>query len=113
MSSNDLHENRLKQVSQGWKDLGKWLLVDEAAEMLGVSRRTVYTYLKENKIQSIKSRGRRLVTTGSVVGFLLQQKVIEINNLKEDELKKEGLSHLKSEKWKRKIRKERSQGLHL
>lgn len=100
MSSVDMHENRLKEVSQGWKDLGKWIYVDEAADILGVSRRTVFTYLKENRISGIKSRGKRLVSTGSVMGFLLQQKVIEINNLKEDELKKETLNHLRAKQRK-------------
>jgi len=100
MSSVDIHENQLKEVAQSWKDLGRWIYVDEAADMMGITRRTVFTYLKENKISGIKSRGKRLVSTASVIGFLLQQKVIEINNLKENELKKETLYHLRAQQRK-------------
>lgn len=104
MSSIDMYENRLNEVLPEWKDLGKWLYLDEAAEMLGVSRRTIFTYLNENKVSGIKSRGKRLISTGSVIGFLLKQKMIEINSLKEVEVKKEVLYHLRTQQKTRRVK---------
>ena len=107
-------ENQLKdEVREGVLNVGRFMLVDEVSETLGVSRRTIFTYIKENKLSSIKSRGKRLIYTGSVLVYLMKQKVIELNEIKEKELKEEVKSQLKSELWKQRIRKERSMGQHL
>lgn len=107
-------ENQLKdEVREGVLNVGRFMLVDEVSETLGVSRRTIFTYIKENKLSSIKSRGKRLIYTGSVLVYLMKQKVIELNEIKEKELKEEVKSQLKSELWKQRIRKERSMGQNL
>ena len=107
-------ENQLKdEVREGVLNVGRFILVDEVSETLGVSRRTIFTYIKENKLSSIKSRGKRLIYTGSVLVYLMKQKVIELNEIKEKELKEEVKSQLKSELWKQRIRKERSMGQNL
>lgn len=41
--------------------VGSWLSVSDAVEALGVSRKTIYTYLNNEKLISKKQLGRRLV----------------------------------------------------
>jgi excisionase family DNA binding protein len=36
--------------------------VDEAAQLIGVSRRTIYELIAQRRLKSIKLRGRRLIT---------------------------------------------------
>ena len=56
---------------------------------LGVSRRTIFQYLHDNKIKGIKWKNKRLIDSVSVVGFLLNKKVIEVTNLKNKEMVRE------------------------
>lgn len=113
-ATSTIKENDIpNEIEQSGSKMGRFMLVDEVGETLGVSRRTVFTYLKEGKISGIKSRGVRLVYTGSVLGYLLKQKVIELNEIKERELKEELRSQIKNELWQKKIRTERSNGKHL
>jgi len=112
--TSTIKENDIpNEIEQSSSKMGRFMLVDEVGDTLGVSRRTVFTYLKEGKISGIKSRGVRLVYTGSVLGYLLKQKVIQINEIKERELKEELRSQFRTELWKKKIRTERSKGHHL
>lgn len=105
------HEDELPDiVKQNSSKFGKWLYVKEVSEILGVSERTVYQYLKDYRLSGIKSRGRRLVSTGSVLVFLMKLKVIEIQNINETELKKDSLYKLRDEKWKNDLRKKISNG---
>ena len=90
------------EIEQSGSKLGRFMLVDEVGETLGVSRRTIFTYLKEGKISGIKSRGVRLVYTGSVLSYLLKQKVIKVNEIKERELKEELRSQVRTELFKNK-----------
>lgn len=101
------------EIEKTGSSLGRFMLVDEVGDTLGVSRRTVFTYLKDGKISGIKSRGVRLVYTGSVLTYLLKQKVLKVNEIKERELKEELRSQVRTELWKNKIRIERSKGRHL
>lgn len=100
-------------IEKTGSSLGRFMLVDEVGDTLGVSRRTVFTYLKDGKISGIKSRGVRLVYTGSVLTYLLKQKVLKVNEIKERELKEELRSQVRTELWKNRIRTERSKGRHL
>ena len=67
----------------------RWLSVEDTSRELEVSKRTVFQYLKDGKIKGIKWKNKRLIDSVSVVGFLLNKKVIEINNLKNKEMVRE------------------------
>lgn len=44
--------------------------VDEAARLVGVSRRTLYELINDKKLESKKLRGRRIVTRASLEKLL-------------------------------------------
>lgn len=46
------------------------LTIEEAMVMLKVGRSTVFTLLKENKIEKIKIRGRTVVSKNSVIKYI-------------------------------------------
>ena len=50
------------------------LLIDQAAELLGVSRRTVYYRIREGRLQTIRTRcGSQRVLLASVEALLREQ----------------------------------------
>jgi len=81
-------ENLFEQKLEGLETY-KWISVDDCSEELGVSRRTIFQYLHDNKIKGIKWKNKRLIDSASVVGFLLNKKVIEVTNLKNKEMVRE------------------------
>ena len=81
-------ENLFEQKLEGLETY-KWIPVDDCSEELGVSRRTIFQYLHDNKIKGIKWKNKRLIDSVSVVGFLLNKKVIEVTNLKNKEMVRE------------------------
>ena len=81
-------ENLFEQKLEGLETY-KWISVDDCSEELGVSRRTIFQYLHDNKIKGIKWKNKRLIDSISVVGFLLNKKVIEVNNIKNKEMVRE------------------------
>jgi len=81
-------ENLFEQKLEGLETY-KWISVDDCSEELGVSRRTIFQYLHDNKIKGIKWKNKRLIDSVSVVGFLLNKKVIEVNKLHNKEMIRE------------------------
>jgi len=81
-------ENKFEEKIEGLES-HKWISVDDCSEELGVSRRTIFQYLHDNKIKGIKWKNKRLIDSVSVVGFLLNKKVIEFNKLTSVEMKRE------------------------
>ena len=81
-------ENLFEQKLEGLETY-KWISVDDCSEEVGVSRRTIFQYLHDNKIKGIKWKNKRLIDSVSVVGFLLNKKVIEVTNLKNKEMVRE------------------------
>ena len=81
-------ENLFEQKLEGFETY-KWISVDDCSKELGVSRRTIFQYLHDNKIKGIKWKNKRLIDSVSVVGFLLNKKVIEFNKLTSVEMKRE------------------------
>ena len=81
-------ENLFEQKLEGLETY-KWISVDDCSEELGVSRRTIFQYLHDNKIKGIKWKNKRLIDSVSVLGFLLNKKVIEVTNLKNKEMVRE------------------------
>ena len=67
----------------------KWVGVKDLSEQFGVSERTIFQWLKDKKIQGVKWKNKRLIDSVSVVGFLLNKKVIEVTNLKNKEMVRE------------------------
>jgi predicted site-specific integrase-resolvase len=81
-------ENKFEEKIEGLES-HKWISVDDCSEELEVSRRTIFQYLRDGKIKGVKWKGRRLIDSVSVVGFLLNKKVIEVNNIKNREMIRE------------------------
>ena len=81
-------ENLFEQKLEGFETY-KQISVDDCSEELGVSRRTIFQYLHDNKIKGIKWKNKRLIDSVSVVRFLLNKKVIEVTNLKNKEMVRE------------------------
>lgn len=66
----------------------RWLSVDDCSERLQVSRRTIFQYLKDGKIRGCKWGNRRLIDSVSVIGYMLERRVIEFEQLKSEETKR-------------------------
>ena len=49
----------------------------------------VLQWLKDKKIEGVKWKNRRLINVPSVFGYLLKKKVIEVSQIKQQELKRE------------------------
>jgi len=67
----------------------RWISVEDTCNELEVSRRTVFQYLKDGKIKGTKYKNKRLVDSVSVLGFLLEKKVIEYNKINSPEVKRQ------------------------
>lgn len=80
-------ENPFEEQIEGL-EFYRWISVDDCSEKLKVSKRTIFKYLKEGKIRGVKWKNRRLVDSVSVIGFLLEKRVIEYEQLKSEEMKK-------------------------
>ena len=70
-------------------ETNRWVGVTDLSEQFGVSERTVFQWLKDGKIEGVKWKNRRLINVPSVFGYLLQKKVIEVTQIKQQELKRE------------------------
>ena len=81
-------ENPFEEKIEGLETY-RWLSVDDCSEQLEVSRRTIFQYLRDGKLKGIKWKNKRLVDSVSVVGYLLNKKVIEINKLNNKEMIRE------------------------
>ena len=67
----------------------RWVGVTDLSEQFGVSERTVFQWLRDGKIEGVKWKNRRLINVPSVFGYLLKKKVIEVSQIKQQELKRE------------------------
>jgi len=81
-------ENRFEEKIDGLESF-KWISVDDCSKEIGVSKRTVFQYLHDGKITGIKWKNQRLISSSSVLGYLLKKKVIEITNLHDKEMIRE------------------------
>jgi hypothetical protein len=72
-----------------YKDLGhyRWVGVKDLSEMFDISNRTVFQWLKDNKIKGVKWKNKRLIDTVSVIGFLLKKKCIEMEQVRNKEIR--------------------------
>lgn len=81
-------KNRFEEKLEGIESY-RWLSVDDCSDELGVSRRTIFQYIRDGKIKGTKWKNKRLVDSVSVMGFLLKKKVIEYDKIKDTEMKRE------------------------
>lgn len=71
-----------KEMVDDLKDY-RWWGVEELSEKLQVSKRTIYTWLKEGKIEGIKFRGRRMCDIVSVFQYMWSNGCLEKEYLQE------------------------------
>lgn len=81
-------ENPFEEKIKGLETY-RWISVDDCSEELGVSRRTIFKYIKDGNFKTTKWKNRRLIDSVSVMGFLLKKKVIELNSLQNPKIKRE------------------------
>ena len=67
----------------------RWVGVTDLSEQFDISERTVFQWLKDGKIEGVKWKNKRLINVPSVFGYLLKKKVIEVSQIKQQELKRE------------------------
>ena len=67
----------------------RWVGVTDLSKQFDISERTVFQWLKDGKIEGVKWKNRRLINVPSVFGYLLKKRVIEVTQIREQELKRE------------------------
>ena len=67
----------------------RWISVEETSKELEISKRTVFQYLKDGRIKGTKYKNRRLIDSVSILGFLLEKKVIEFNKINSPEMRRQ------------------------
>lgn len=65
----------------------KWLGVKDTSEEVGVSTRTIFQWLKDGKIEGVLWKGKRLINSVSIIGYLLKKKCLEVKQIKEKEIR--------------------------
>jgi len=81
-------EDRFNDYIEGL-ETHRWVGVTDLSEQFDISERTIYQWLKDKKIEGVKWKNRRLINVPSVFGYLLKKKVIEVTQIREQELKRE------------------------
>ncbi|MDC1464826.1 helix-turn-helix domain-containing protein [Polaribacter sp.] len=81
-------EDKFNEYIEGLES-HRWVGVTDLSEQFGVSERTIFQWLKDGKIEGVKWKNRRLINVPSVFGYLLKKKVIEVTQIREQELKRE------------------------
>ena len=81
-------EDKFNEYIEGLES-HRWVGVTDLSEQFGVSERTIFQWLKDGKIEGVKWKNRRLINVPSVFGYLLKKKVIEVTQIKQQELKRE------------------------
>jgi len=81
-------EDKFSEYIEGL-ETHRWVGVADLSEQFDISERTVFQWLKDGKIKGVKWKNRRLINVPSVFGYLLQKKVIEVTQIKQQELKRE------------------------
>ena len=81
-------EDRFNDYIEGL-ETRRWVGVTDLSEQFDISERTIYQWLKDKKIEGVKWKNRRLINVPSVFGYLLKKKVIEVSQIKQQELKRE------------------------
>lgn len=78
------------------QDLGRFMTLEEAASFMSVSKRTIHNYIKDGKLDKIRVGGRTFILVSSIIAKGLQDRVIRQDDIRNTELKKETLYHLRT-----------------
>ena len=81
-------EDKFNEYIEGL-ETHRWVGVTDLSEQFDISERTVFQWLKDGKIEGVKWKNKRLINVPSVFGYLLKKKVIEVTQIKQQELKRE------------------------
>ena len=81
-------ENKVEEKIPGLESY-RWISVEETSKELEISKRTVFQYLKDGRIKGTKYKNRRLIDSVSILGFLLEKKVIEFNKINSPEMRRQ------------------------
>ena len=81
-------ENKFEEKIPGLESF-RWISVEETSKELEISKRTVFQYLKDGRIKVTKYKNRRLIDSVSILGFLLEKKVIEFNKINSPEMRRQ------------------------
>jgi predicted site-specific integrase-resolvase len=65
----------------------RWVGVQDLSEELGVSKRTIFQYIRDGKFKTTKWKGKRLIDTISVMSWLLKKKSFDMRRIKDKEVK--------------------------
>ena len=65
----------------------RWVGVQDLSEELGVSKRTIFQYIKDGKFKTTLWKGRRLIDTISVMSWLLKKKSFDMKKIHDKEVK--------------------------
>ena len=65
----------------------KWVGVKDLSEQFKVSERTIFQWLKDGKLEGVKWKNKRLINVVSVMGFLLKKKCIDMEQIRNREIK--------------------------
>ena len=65
----------------------KWVGVKDLSEQFKVSERTIFQWLKDGKLEPIKWKNKRLINVVSVMSFLLKKKCIEMEQIRNRDIK--------------------------
>jgi len=82
-------EEQKNLFNEYYESLGhyRWVGVKDLSELFEVSERTIFKWLKDDKIKGVKWKGKRLIDTISVMVFLLQEKCLEMEQIRKKELR--------------------------
>jgi len=80
----DMFEEKIEGL-----DKYRWITIQDCSEEMGISVRPLYKYLKEGKIKGVIYKRRRLIDSISCIGYLLEKKCIEIQQIKNEEIKRQ------------------------
>ena len=81
-------EDKFNEYIEGL-ETHRWVGVTDLSKQFDISERTVFQWLKDGKIEGVKWKNKRLINVPSVFGYLLKKKVIEVTQIREQELKRE------------------------
>jgi len=81
-------EDKFNEYIEGLES-HRWVGVTDLSEQFDISERTVFSWLKDGKIEGVKWKNRRLINVGSVFKFLMEKKILEISKIKNKEMVRE------------------------
>jgi excisionase family DNA binding protein len=89
----DKLKDMLMDASQ---ELGRFMTIEEAAGFMNCSKRTIHNYLAKGELDKIRTGGRTFILVSSIIAKGLKEKIIRKDDIRDTDLKKETLHHLRT-----------------